>query len=641
MLAAGGRDGAVSTSARVRSDMVIAVLNAPVFAGWVAAAPSLAVLAAASTSAAVAVLAAIAIRRARQRTSGRLAELERERARIGAFIESAGEGLYVIDLDGKCILANHAAARWLGYSAEEMIGRNMHNLIHHTHADGTPSHAETCTTARAFRGGEQVHVADDVFWRRDGTSFPVEYRSAPIIEGDSITGAVVSFSDVTARVRATAVQRFLDESGRALSASLEYDDTLGVLSRLAVPIVGDVCIIDIVNDDGELTPTVAHVDEAAGASIRAHRLLHPLRRDADGPIARALRDCATVAADGGVDSGWDLSMPDANGRHREHVAICIPLVARGHTLGVVTFARIGRRFDADDLVLAHDLARRASVAIENATLYRDARAATSARDEMLAIVSHDLRNPLHTIGMGAQLMLELLPEGDAQELVRRQTGIIRRSAHRANRLIADLLDVRRIETGRLAVERQSVAVATLLEDVMEMFAAEAVERRVTLEARTTPEATCVLADRERVLQLFTNLVGNALKFTPAGGRVTAHAESGDGAVQFAVTDTGPGIPAEQLPHLFDRYWQARRNDRRGVGLGLAIAKGIAEAHGGALTVSSEVGQGTTFSFSLPVVVAPDHAASSDAPAYRADSANALVTRRQGPNAMGVNTSERG
>lgn len=569
----------------------------------------------------------------RRAMAQRVAELERERGRIRAFIESAGEGLYAIDLDGNCIIANQAAARWLGYSANEMIGRNMHSLIHHTHADGTPSPDESCRTAHAFRGGEEVHVSEDVFWRRDGTSFPVEYRSAPIIEGDRITGAVVSFADISARVRAAQVEHFLDESGRVLASSIDFDDTLEALSRLAIPIVGDCCIIDIVDDDGLLMPTVAHVDSAAADAIRAHRRANPLRREHRHPIVDALRDCASVAIDDASDSTW-IAPPavEGNGRKPAHSGICIPLMARGHTLGVVTFARIERRFDREDLALAHDLARRAAIAIDNARLYRDARAATNARDEMLAIVSHDLRNPLHTIGMSAQLMLEALPDAQSPSPLRRQAGVIRRSAQRANRLIADLLDVRRIETGRLAVERAAVDVRVLLDDIDEMFGAEAAERHVTLAREMPGEMVNVFADRERILQLFTNLVGNALKFTPAGGSVTVSAAPTESGVRFRVRDTGPGIPPEQLPYLFDRYWQARRNDRRGVGLGLAIAKGIAEVHGSTLDASSEVGSGTEFSFTLPFAKMGDAPATSDEAVHRAGAPNPLGGRRQGPSA---------
>jgi PAS domain S-box-containing protein len=574
-------------------------------------------------------------------TAGRLTALERERGRIRAFIESAGEGLYAIDLDGNCTMANQAAARWLGYSPDEMIGRNMHNLIHHTHPDGTPALDESCTTAKALRGGEEVHISEDVFWRRDGTSFPVEYRSAPILENGRITGAVVSFADVTARVRAAQLERFLDDSGRVLASSIDFDDTLASLSRLAVPIVADCCIIDIVDDDGLLTPTIAHVDAVAADAIREQRRSNPLHREDDHPIVHALRSCASVAVDGATDAGWlAASIPDGNGRKPANAGICIPLVAREYTLGVVTFARIERRFDHEDLTLAHDLARRAAIAIDNARLYRDARAATNARDEMLAIVSHDLRNPLHTIGMSAQLMLEALPDDSPSTPLRKQAGIIRRSAQRANRLIADLLDVRRIETGRLAIECAPVDVRVLVEDVDEMFAAEADERHVALARDVSASCPSVLADRERVLQLFTNLVGNALKFTPAGGTVTVSAEPADGGVRFRVRDTGPGIPAEQLPHLFDRYWQARRNDRRGVGLGLAIAKGIAQAHGSTLTASSEVGKGTEFAFTLPAASAIEPRTLVDEPARRADAPDPLGARRQGPTVDAASEFER-
>jgi len=185
---------------------------------------------------------------------------------------------------------------------------------------------------------------------------------------------------------------------------------------------------------------------------------------------------------------------------------------------------------------------------------------------------------------------------------RRQTtlAISTRAVQRMNRLIGDLLDIVRLESGHLSLNLGSSDVNHLLTETIEAFEARASEQGISLVVTPAPSGTVVQADEERVLQLIDNLVGNALKFTPSGGRVSIAGYVDDGEVRIAVADTGPGIAEEQRSRLFDRFWQARGNDRRGLGLGLAIAKGIAEAHGGRLWVDSTVGQGSTFQFAIPL-----------------------------------------
>jgi signal transduction histidine kinase len=241
--------------------------------------------------------------------------------------------------------------------------------------------------------------------------------------------------------------------------------------------------------------------------------------------------------------------------------------------------------------------RRALVMEEERRARGDAETAVRTRDEMLSIVSHDLRNPLHTVGMSSSFLLDVLPDGD--QMVRKQLAIIKRSTDSMNRMIEDLLDITRIETGRLAVECSRVEVPTLLDEVETMMRPLAEGAGLRLECLAGDRLPTLYADRDRLVQVFSNLVGNAIKFTPEGGTVTLRAEGTGGAVCFQVADTGAGIPAEHLPRLFDRFWQARRTDRRGLGLGLPIVKGIVEAHGGHVEVASTPGAGTTFSFTLP------------------------------------------
>lgn len=225
--------------------------------------------------------------------------------------------------------------------------------------------------------------------------------------------------------------------------------------------------------------------------------------------------------------------------------------------------------------------------------------AARSREEILAIVSHDLRNPLNAALMSAALLLELLPDGE-RTMERTQLQIIKRSTERMTRLIQDLLDVARIEAGHLSVEAHPIEVNALLREAVEVHLPVADVEGIRLEARVSGRGERILADHERLVQVLSNLVGNALKFTGKGGSILVTAEALEGEVRISVADSGPGIPAESLPHLFTPFWQARKADRRGAGLGLPIAAGIVEAHGGAIWAESEVGKGSTFSFTVPL-----------------------------------------
>lgn len=230
----------------------------------------------------------------------------------------------------------------------------------------------------------------------------------------------------------------------------------------------------------------------------------------------------------------------------------------------------------------------------------EAERASRMRDEVLAVVAHDLRNPVHTIAMGASNLLEL-PLDEAQR--RRQLGAIQRAARGMNQLIGDLLDATRIEAGTFTVSKGRVHVRTLLGEAVEQFEEPARARGVELRCEVDKGVPAVLADRDRLLQVLSNLLGNALKFTPSGGfvRLRANRAPGPGRrwVEVAVEDSGIGIAPDHLPHVFDRFWQASRSTRAGAGLGLAIVKGIVEAHGGRVRVESQQGAGTVVTFTLP------------------------------------------
>ena len=256
----------------------------------------------------------------------------------------------------------------------------------------------------------------------------------------------------------------------------------------------------------------------------------------------------------------------------------------GKTLSIVVDVTEQRKAqDERDALLLTERAARA-----------EAEAAVRSREDILAIVSHDLRNPLSTISMSLSLMEAAQPD----ERSRTQAAIIRRAIANMTRLIQDLLELNQIAAGQLVIRPQVVAVSSVLEDSRSAGAAVATCKKQCFEV-LPGDCGEVMADGDRVAQVLANLISNAAKFTPEGGRITVSTHAMEREVRFCVTDTGPGIEAQDLPHIFDRFWQARRVRRGGVGLGLAISKGIVEAHGGRIWARSNPGFGSSFFFTLP------------------------------------------
>ena len=247
--------------------------------------------------------------------------------------------------------------------------------------------------------------------------------------------------------------------------------------------------------------------------------------------------------------------------------------------------------------VAEDISEQRKAAQANRDARVQAERAARLRDEMLAVVAHDLRSPLHTIAIGLETMLKLSLPDDPR--ANRQLAIMQHSVQSMNRLILDLLDVTRIEAGNLAIAQEHVQVRALLNEALELFEAPAREHEVSLTFNAPEGLPCVIGEHDRLIQVLSNLIGNAVKFTPPRGRISVCVRRLDEHLEFSVADTGPGIAAEDLPQLFDRFWQADRAAHGGAGLGLAIAKGIVEAHGGHIWAESLPGRGTTFHFTIP------------------------------------------
>lgn len=230
-----------------------------------------------------------------------------------------------------------------------------------------------------------------------------------------------------------------------------------------------------------------------------------------------------------------------------------------------------------------------------ARLLARARAASLARDDLLAMVSHDLRNPLNAVSLTVKAMRRASRDARTEK----QAARIERATERMDRLIDDLLDAAKIEAGVLRVDPKPELASGLIDAVVEMFRPIADEKSIRIAGRPPAAAAVVACERHLILRVLSNTIGNAIKFSPQGGSITVRADSLPAEVRFSVSDDGPGIPAEHRAHIFDRYWHQKKGNRQGSGLGLYIAKGIVEAHGGRIWIGSE-GPGTTVSFTLPL-----------------------------------------
>jgi PAS domain S-box-containing protein len=352
------------------------------------------------------------------------AALERARRETEAILAAAGDGIYGVDNEGLTTFVNPAAAQLLGRSAEELRGQIAHDLVHHTRRDGTPYPREECPITSAGRDGVVRRGDDEIFWRKDGQSFPVEYTSTPIHDETGRSGAVVVFRDITERDRADRARAFLAQASEAFASSLDYEATLQTVVALAVPQVADWCAVEIVGSDpgDRVTRAVGHVDPSKVALAEELRRRYPPDPNAPSGVPHVLRT-------GRSELYEDISPAtlERAARDSEHLrilnelglrsAIVVPITSHGRTLGAIMFiaAESGRRYGPSDLATAEDLARRAAIAIDNARLYRATQLA-EARNRFLAESTEALASSLDytaTLERVARLAVPMVAESAA------------------------------------------------------------------------------------------------------------------------------------------------------------------------------------------------------------------------------------
>ncbi|MBN9522720.1 PAS domain S-box protein [bacterium] len=540
-------------------------------------------------------------------TDRRRAEAEvRERdERLQVFLDTATDYAVVIsDPRGRVVEWLGGAEAITGYPPAEAVGRGADLLF-------TPEDRAAGAPGREMASAARDGQAEDKRWhqRKDGDQF---YADGVMValrgEGGGLRGFGKVFRDATARKRADDAVRFLADAGALLAELVDYESTLRRIANLAVTGFADWCVVDILEADGvRRRLAVSHAEPDDVTSARAADAAIPPGA-VEGGVPHVLR-----TGEPEVVPDLDALDPATAPQGAERIArlhawgvrsyLCIPLVSRGRVIGGMTFLgqSTRRRFGPDELRVAQDLAARVAAAIENAQLYRDLQEQHRRKDEFLATLAHELRNPLAPVRNGLQILRMILPTderaGRALEMMDRQLG------HMVH-LVDDLMDVARVSSGKVVLRLERVELRTVVEAAVEAThqAAEAGGHELVVELPDEPLA--FHADRTRLVQVLSNLISNAAKYTPHGGRVAVTAARGGGHAVVRVVDTGVGIAPDMLPKVFEMFAQVGTSLERsqgGLGIGLTLVKRLVEMHGGAVSAESPgPGKGSTFTVRLPL-----------------------------------------
>jgi len=497
---------------------------------------------------------------------------------LRAVIETAPSALLLVDRTRRIQMVNRKAEVLFNYDRSELIGKPLELLV-----PGLDHQRCMELEVRA--------------WRKDRSDFPAEVIFTDLTtESGLLVTAVVR--DLTEKKRLEAHRSFHAALSSDLAQSLEYRENMDRLASLVIPDLADWCVSYSLNQEGlPILHSVYHRDPQKQHHMRTLLTTFPpdpaLRRE----IGEVLQSRESKI--------W-TEIPRGFSRLIRRIGVdsfaLIPMEAHGRKLGAIGFgfSKSGRHFEERDRHFYGEIGIRLALAMDQARLYQEVQEAVKTREEVLSIVSHDLKNPLTTIQLSVQLMEKLLKR-DEDRLIR-LAGSINRSARSMGRLLGAILDFSKICAGTFTVCVTEHELRPLLESVIDSLMPLAKQKSQQLFFEVEPRLTIIDCDEDRIIQVLSNVVSNSIKFTQSGGKISVKAEVCGPVLRFIIADTGRGIAADELPLIFNRYWQAKDTSRQGTGLGLSIAKGIVEAHGGRIWAESVQGVGSTFYFTMPARV---------------------------------------
>ncbi|MBF0445303.1 MAG: PAS domain S-box protein, partial [Magnetococcales bacterium] len=536
--------------------------------------------------------------------------LKESEEKIRSMLLSTGEAVFGLDTNGDCTFCNPACLNILGYhDTSELLGNNMHQLIHHSHNDGTELTVQECRISKAFRKGEGTHVDDEVLWRKDGTSFDAEYRSHPIFREKEIVGAVVSFTDISERKKSEQqTQRFLQTQivintllqsateSHSLDKQLETALNL-ILSEGWIASLNKGAIFLYDKDSEELV-------------MKTHKGMSDQLQNSCARITSGQCLCGLVLETRNLifaDSIDDrYTFRDAESK--SHGNYCVPIHSGDQFLGVLNvYLPKGHIRREEEEEFLNTIANTLSGIIERRRLDEElqqaktlAEQANIAKSAFLATMSHEIRTPMNAIlGMG-----EMLAESNLNDDQRHYVKITNNAGEGLMSLINDVLDLSKIEADQLELETIVFEPDKLANNSVEILKSKALNQGIGIEtAFDSALPYQVVGDPQRLQQILLNLLSNAIKFTERGNITLSVIKTGDNSIRFSVADTGIGIQADRLEAIFDPFKQVDSSTTRrfgGTGLGLSICQKLVEKMEGKIWVESQLGQGSTFHAEIPL-----------------------------------------
>jgi PAS domain S-box-containing protein len=535
-----------------------------------------------------------------------------DRAYLAALVDSANDAIIAKNLDGVIQSCNAAAERLFGYSSLELIGQPVGILI------PPERRSEGEDILARLRRGERIEHFETVRMTRDGRRVDIALTVSPVKDGNGkIVGASKIARNITALKEAetermrllqehAAVMETLNDVGALVTSDLERTNVVQGVTDAATELTSaafGAFFYNVVDDRGE-----AYTLYTISGVPREMFSKFPMPRNTE-VFAPTFKGLGVVRSDDIVKDpryGHNApyhGMPSGHLPVRSYLAVPVR-GRRGDVIGGLFFGHpdVGR-FTAHHERMAVGIASWAAVALENARLYASVQEASRLKDEFLASLSHELRTPLNAIlGYARMLRSGII----APERKERAVETIERNATSLTQIVEDVLDISRIVSGKIRLNVQTVDFPAIVGNAIDVVAPAADAKGVRLETVVDPHASPISGDPERLQQVLWNLLSNAVKFTQRGGKVQVRLERVNSHIELTVSDTGVGIAAEFLPHVFERFRQAEggtTRERGGLGLGLSIARQLTELHGGTIDVSSAgLGQGATFRVTIPLMI---------------------------------------
>ncbi len=531
----------------------------------------------------------------------RTAELYASEQKHRGLFDGAFDSILVADAKSNIIRANKQLLNIFGYNLEELVGKPIEILIperfRHAHVAQRTGYSQK-PVARP------MGASLDLFGRRkDGSEFPIDISLTPIKTADGLEVTAI-IRNISERKKNEDQKSFLVKLGQTLSDTWDYQLKIQHAVDMMVPTLADICIASSLDGNVLNFRAIGIQDESKRILLQTFAShIVPTHGDqtAVGHVLETLKPLLIVNVAEDILSKPLIDQECCKSIELLEITslVVFPLIVSGKATGTLAFFMTGsgRKFSLHDLEFLKVVGERVAVELENAKLYRDAQEAIRARELVLSIVSHDLLNPIAVINMSAQILsdAEVLSKKN-QELVIKK---IRNSTEVMQKMIADLLVFSKAKAGTFSLEKYSIPVSPVIHSGIEPMTVKIKQKNLKLFMEFQENLPNLLGDHRRLLQVLWNLIDNAIKFTPQFGEIRVRACRENKFIKFMVADSGPGLELEEIPKVFNQFWQSSNTAALGTGLGLAIAKGIVEAHGGKIWVESDKGCGCRFYFTVP------------------------------------------